>query len=181
MAFSLSTLSKSLPSLANSQPVPSPSTTLQLPKKASTFAPLVSPKSTPKSLTSSLATADEITAITCPSLAYSNTLFFKSGIYNVQVVVADNEPEEKLLGRFRRAVFKAGVIQECRRRRFFETSQEKRKRKAREASKKNRKSFRRPQPRVLAQAKEESPKKKDDDEVDNWELPEGDLPYCDHI
>lgn len=55
--------------------------------------------------------------------------------------MADNEPEEKLLGRFRRAVFRAGVIQECKRRKFFETSQEKRKRKHREAAKKNRKRF----------------------------------------
>lgn len=55
--------------------------------------------------------------------------------------MAENEPEEKLLGRFRRAVFKAGVIQECKRRRFFESSQDKKKRKAREASKRNRKRF----------------------------------------
>ncbi|XWS60319.1 hypothetical protein CRYUN_Cryun07bG0025800 [Craigia yunnanensis] len=35
---------------------------------------------------------------------------------------------------------------------------------------------RRPQPKVSAQAKEKTPKKKNDDEDDNWELPEGDLP-----
>ncbi|XWS37152.1 hypothetical protein CRYUN_Cryun19dG0018400 [Craigia yunnanensis] len=176
MAFSFSSLSKSLSSLPKSHSLFSPATTLRLPKKASAFAPLVSVwdlKSTSTCLSSSLRTADDITALTCPSLAYANTLFFKSGNYNVQVVVAENEPEEKLLGRFRRAVFKAGVIQECKRRRFFETSREKKRRKAREASKRNRK--RRPQPKVPAQAKEETPKK-DDDEDDNWELPEGDLP-----
>ncbi|XVE56650.1 hypothetical protein DITRI_Ditri04bG0027700 [Diplodiscus trichospermus] len=187
MAFSLSSLSKSLSSLLLSQSLPispsfvSPSsTTIHLPKNASGFTPLVSswdPKSTSKStcLSSSLTTADGVTAITCPSLAYANTLFYKSGYYNVQVVVAENEPEEKLLGRFRRAVFKAGVIQECKRRRFFESSHDRKKRKAREASRRNRR--RRPQPKVSAKAKEETPKKKDDDEEDNWELPEGDLPY----
>ncbi|OMO94625.1 Ribosomal protein S21 [Corchorus capsularis] len=187
MAFSLS---KSLSSLflpSRSQPSLVSPPSLQLPvKKASTR------------VSSSLTTADEITAVTCPSLAYANTLFFKSGVYNAQVVVAEDEPEEKLLSRFRRAVFLAGVIQECRRRMFFESSQDKKKRKAREASQRNRKSCRgcdssvksthleaikrfwkpyvvrrRPQPKVSAQ--EETPKKKDDEEDDNWELPEGDL------
>ncbi|XP_022736529.1 30S ribosomal protein S21, chloroplastic-like [Durio zibethinus] len=186
MAFSLSSLSKSLSSLLPQQPPPnspslrSPPPTLQLPRKSSGFAPLISildPKPTSSStcLSSSLTTADEIAAITCPSFAYANTLFFKSGCYNVQVVVEENEPEERLLARFRRAVFKAGILQECRRRRFFENSQDKRKRKKREASKRNRK--RRPQPKVSAQAKKETPKKKVDDEDDNWELPEGNLPY----
>ncbi|KAK6127728.1 hypothetical protein DH2020_038534 [Rehmannia glutinosa] len=73
-----------------------------------------------------------------PSLKFSNTLFFNSA-YNIQVVVGDDEPEEKLIGRFRREVLKAGVLQECKRRRFFESTQEKRKRKAREAAKRNKK------------------------------------------
>lgn len=77
-------------------------------------------------------------SVVFPSLAFSNTLFFNSA-YNVQVFVGDDEPEEKLISRFRREVFKAGVIQECKRRRFFESTQEKRKRKAREAAKRNRK------------------------------------------
>ncbi|OAY86126.1 uncharacterized protein LOC109724655 [Ananas comosus] len=58
--------------------------------------------------------------------------------YNVQVVVGEDEPEEVLLRRFRREVSKAGVIQECKRRRFFENKQEERKRKAREAGRRNR-------------------------------------------
>ncbi|KAK8583906.1 hypothetical protein V6N13_109295 [Hibiscus sabdariffa] len=173
MAFSLASLSKSLSFLLPPQPIT---------PKPSNFAPPVpqwDPKSTSTStstsLSVSLTAADEIKGVTCPSLAYSNTLFFKSACYNVQVVVGENEPEEKLLGRFRRAVFRAGVIQECKRRRFFETTQEKKKRKAREASRRNRK--RRPYTKVSAQAKEEGPKKKNDDEDDNWGLPEGDLPY----
>jgi len=71
-------------------------------------------------------------------MAFSNTLFFQSP-YNVQVVVAEDEPEERLLNRFRREVLKAGVIQECRRRRYFENKQEEKKRKSREAAKRNRK------------------------------------------
>lgn len=75
-----------------------------------------------------------------PSLPFSNILFFKSA-YNVQVVAGEHEPEEKLIGRFRREVFRAGVIQESKRRRFFESTQEKKKRKCRDAARRNRKRF----------------------------------------
>lgn len=77
-------------------------------------------------------------SVAFPSVAFSNRLLFSSTAYDVQVTVGENEPEDKLIGRFRREVLKAGVIQECKRRRFFETSQEKRKRKVREAAKRNR-------------------------------------------
>ncbi|KAK2632603.1 hypothetical protein EUGRSUZ_L01336 [Eucalyptus grandis] len=112
----------------------------------------------------------------CPALAYANTLFFKS-TYNVQITVDDNEPEERLVNRFRREVAKAGIIPECRRRRFFETQQEYRKRKTREAARRNRR--RRPQAKLAKQAKKEMPQKRraDDEEDDNWDLPQGDLPY----
>ncbi|XP_058102128.1 small ribosomal subunit protein bS21c-like [Magnolia sinica] len=76
-----------------------------------------------------------------PSLGSSTRLLCRSG-YNVQVVVEDNEPEESLVRRFRSKVLRAGVIQECKRRRFFENKQDKKKRKAREASKRNRWRFR---------------------------------------
>lgn len=75
-------------------------------------------------------------AVVCPSLAFSNTLYFRSA-YNVQVLVDDNENEERLLNRFRREVMRAGVIQECKRRRYFENKQEEKKRKHREAAKRN--------------------------------------------
>lgn len=78
----------------------------------------------------------ELSSVICPAAAYANTLFFKSA-YNVQVIVDDNEPEEKLLNRFRREVMRAGVIQECKRRRFFENKQDEKKRKSREAAKRN--------------------------------------------
>ncbi|KAK6127615.1 hypothetical protein DH2020_038653 [Rehmannia glutinosa] len=109
-----------------------------------------------------------------PSLKFSNTLFFNSA-YNIQVVVGDDEPEEKLIGRFRREVLKAGVLQECKRRRFFESTQEKRKRKAREAAKRNKK--RRPRPKVSTHAKAETSKKTEDPDDDNWEFLDIDLPY----
>ncbi|CAL5370431.1 unnamed protein product [Camellia sinensis] len=118
--------------------------------------------------------SSDLTSVMCPSLAYANTLFFRSG-YNVQVIVDDNEPEEKLLNRFRREVMRAGVIQECKRRRFFENKQDEKKRKTREAAKRNRR--RRTQFRGTPQEKQEATKSKKLEEVeDNWELPEGDLP-----
>ncbi|XP_027337414.1 30S ribosomal protein S21, chloroplastic-like [Abrus precatorius] len=112
-----------------------------------------------------------------PALAYSTILYFKS-TYNVQIVVHDDEPEDKLINRFRKEVLKAGVLQECRRRRFFENKHDKIKRKTREASRRNRK--RKPRSRALAEKKLESVAKKKDDEdddIDNWELPDVDIPY----
>ncbi|GLU02252.1 hypothetical protein SLE2022_195080 [Rubroshorea leprosula] len=124
---------------------------------------------------SSSSLSPELSSVICPSLAYANTLFFKSA-YNVQVIVEENEPEERLLIRFRREVMKAGVIQECKRRRFYENKQDKQKRKSREAARRNRR--RRPQSRIPQQNREEdSAAKEDEDAEDNWELPEGDLPY----
>ncbi|XP_059284917.1 small ribosomal subunit protein bS21c-like [Lycium ferocissimum] len=116
----------------------------------------------------------DVTAVVCPSLAYANTLYYKSA-YNVQVIVGDNEPEEKLIGRFRREVMRAGVIQECKRRRYFENSQDEKKRRTRDAARRNRK--RRGPPRNFSEDKQETTKnKRDDDGEDNWELPEGGLP-----
>ena len=59
----------------------------------------------------------------------------------MQVIVDDNEPEERLLGRFRREVMRAGVIQECKRRRFFENKQDEKKRRTRDAAKRNKRRF----------------------------------------
>ncbi|KAJ4865780.1 Ribosomal protein S21 family protein [Raphanus sativus] len=82
------------------------------------------------------------TSVICPSLAYSNTLFFSSSGYNVQVFVEDNESEERLVNRFRREVMRTGVIQECKRRRYFENKQDEKKRRTRDAAKRNKKRFR---------------------------------------
>ncbi|GKE19122.1 30S ribosomal protein S21, chloroplastic-like protein, partial [Tanacetum coccineum] len=109
--------------------IPPPPSHISL-SKDSTFTPLTATSSSRRS-------SNELMSVVCPSLAYANTLYFRSA-YNVQVIVEDNEPEEKLLGRFRREVMKAGVIQECKRRRYFENKQEEKKRKHREAAKRNR-------------------------------------------
>ncbi|XP_010554107.1 PREDICTED: uncharacterized protein LOC104823979 [Tarenaya hassleriana] len=127
----------------------------------------------PASTYSSGSMSSELASVIYPSLAYANTLFFSSG-YNVQVLVDENEPEERLLNRFRREVMRAGVIQECKRRRFFENKQDEKKRRTRDAAKRNRK--RRPQSRFSQQNKEEAPKSKTEDE-DNWDMPDGDTPY----
>ncbi|KAG6720248.1 hypothetical protein I3842_03G049800 [Carya illinoinensis] len=132
--------------------------------------PLVSQEGPLSSYSSSSA------SVICPTLAHANTLYFKSA-YNVQVIVDDNEPEERLLNRFRREVMRAGVIQECKRRRFFENKQDEKKRRTREAAKRNKR--RRPQLRAPPQDKqaEAKTKKKEDDDEDNWDLPEeGDIP-----
>lgn len=144
-----SSLLNSLSSLCLSNPQPPPpqitlpqispsppSTTTTISHTVKTQPPLI-PLPTKERVQSSPLPSD-LLAVLCPSLAHSNTLFFKSA-YNLQVIVGENEPEEKLIGRFRRDVLRAGIIQECKRRRFFETNQEKRKRKTREAAKRNRK------------------------------------------
>ncbi|GAY61097.1 hypothetical protein CUMW_207110 [Citrus unshiu] len=175
--FSFILPSNALPK--NSTPLAQPNhlsvSSQQKPKNAlfSKVAPAQPQESHDSSSSSSSST--ELASVICPSLAYANTLFFKSA-YNVQVVVDENEPEERLLNRFRREVMRAGVIQECKRRRFFETKQDEKKRKTREAAKRNRR--RRSQFRVPVQNRQEAtPTKKDDDDEDNWELPEGGIPY----
>ncbi|CAN6859524.1 hypothetical protein Bca4012_053106 [Brassica carinata] len=117
-----------------------------------------------------------------PSLANANLVFFKSGNYNVEVVPKDGETEEQLVNDFKRSVFRAGVLQETRRRRFFESSQEKRKRKTKEAAKKYRK--RRPNPKPKPYSAPEVPKnRREVEEDDNWELPpeEIEIPYTDRF
>ncbi|XP_031491309.1 30S ribosomal protein S21, chloroplastic-like [Nymphaea colorata] len=106
-----------------------------------------------------------------------STTAFSVTAYNVQIMVEENEPEEALLRRFRREVSRAGIIQECKRRRFFENKQELKKRKAREAGRRNRR--RRSTPSSPPSAADDSAraKKTADEEDDNWDLPEGDLPF----
>ncbi|KAG7017820.1 30S ribosomal protein S21, chloroplastic, partial [Cucurbita argyrosperma subsp. argyrosperma] len=116
----------------------------------------------------------ELASVICPSLAFANTMFFRSA-YNVQVIVDDNEPEERLLNRFRREVMRAGVIQECKRRKFFENPHDVKKRKSREAAKRNRR--RRPQQRFTPQDKQDVPATKQEADDDNWDLPEEGIPY----
>ncbi|MCO5609574.1 hypothetical protein L7F22_063804 [Adiantum nelumboides] len=74
-----------------------------------------------------------------PSLQFANMMWFK-GPYNTQIFVGENEPADSVVKRFRRAVMQAGVISECRRRRFFETPQEITKRKRQAAQRRRSKS-----------------------------------------
>ncbi|KAE8695722.1 30S ribosomal protein S21 [Hibiscus syriacus] len=119
----------SSPSPSKAPPINNLSLLSQKPKNA-----LVS-LSAQEAQSSSLST--KLSSVICPSLENANTLFFKSS-YNIQIIVDDNEPEERLLNRFRREVMRVGVIQECKRRRFFENKQDEKKRKSREAAKRNR-------------------------------------------
>ncbi|KAK2409326.1 30S ribosomal protein S21, chloroplastic [Trifolium repens] len=129
--------------------------------------------------------------IAYPTLTYSNSttsLSVKSAHsdhYNVQIIVEEDEPEEKLINRFKIEVLRARVFQECRRRRFFENKQDKIKRKAREAVIRNRNQQRRPYARFHSQNNYYDPfdfpsKEKDDDseDEDNWEIFDVDVPYA---
>ncbi|XP_038894121.1 30S ribosomal protein S21, chloroplastic-like [Benincasa hispida] len=131
------------------------------------------PKSKPARL---FATRGSVT----PSSQEPKGVFSGMRIYNVLITVGENESEDQLVNRFRRQVLRAGILQECKRRRFFENSQAKRKRKAREAAKRNRKRwFRRPQSRAEEQPNKKTPQRKNrDEEDDNWDFYQVDLPYC---
>ncbi|CAH9116322.1 unnamed protein product [Cuscuta europaea] len=118
-----------------------------------------------------------ISSVALPSLDFADVLFFKSPC-NVEIIVDEDEPEESLVGRFRREVIRAGVLQECRYRRFFESNQEKKKRKSRNAARRNRK--RRFQPRfqqgAMDKTQEEEGGYKSDE--DNWDFSDYELPYA---
>ncbi|KAJ0585564.1 putative ribosomal protein S21 [Helianthus annuus] len=125
-------LLNSLSSLSLSSSPPPPPTTVSLSSTSSstkTLTTITQPPITPLIHN----TSNNIHSLLYPSLAYSYKLFFKTP-YNVQVIVGPDESEESLIGRFRREVFRANIIQECKRRRFFETNQEMRKRKIRDAA-----------------------------------------------
>lgn len=64
-----------------------------------------------------------------PSSEYANVMRFKGKHYNAQVFVGEDEPADAVVRRFRKAVMDAGVISECKRRRFFESPQDIAKRK----------------------------------------------------
>lgn len=94
------------------------------------------------------------------------------GSYNAQIFAGENESEDSVVRRFRREVFKAGVFEECRRRRYFESKQEVKKRKSRAAVKRN--VPRRPPKKPT---KETKVKEEEEEEEDNWELPDGDIGF----
>ncbi|CAL9206368.1 unnamed protein product [Musa hybrid cultivar] len=182
MLASLGSFLSSLPFLVPPTEKPPPPPPVPFPKpKTDGFPPASIRSSAPVRPPSEVTMPAEKEGLVCscyPSLALANLFYARGGYYNAQVVVGEDEPEEVLLRRFKREVMKAGVIQECKRRRWFENEQEKKKRKARDAARRNRK--RRYQPKVRKQDNQEEPKAKiqEEEEKDNWEIPEGELPYC---
>lgn len=109
---------------------------------------------------------------------------FSASPYNVQIIVEDDEPEERFLNRFRREVFSAGIIQECKRRKRFENPQDEKKRRVRDAAKRNRRNkfARRPMGEGGNSSRgsynnymEDDPRPKKEEDDDNWDLPEEDV------
>ncbi|CAK8562923.1 unnamed protein product [Lathyrus sativus] len=118
--------------------------------------------------------------IAYPKLSHSisTTLFFaKSRPHNVEIVVDEDDPGDEFITRFRREVFRVGVFQECRRRRFFETPIDKIKRKRRQAAMRKRR-WRNVRTRITDESDSSNQEKvDDDDEEDNWDLSDVDFPF----
>lgn len=93
------------------------------------------------------------------------------GAYNAQIFVGEGESEDSVVRRFRNEVFKAGVFEECRRRRFFESKQDAKKRKRRSAIR--RKVPRRPPQKPIEKTEAED----DEEEEDNWDFPDRDIGF----
>ncbi|CAK9194063.1 unnamed protein product [Sphagnum jensenii] len=102
-----------------------------------------------------------------PSLQYANLMWFR-GSYNAQVFVGEDEPADSVVRRFRKAVMMAGVIPECRRRRFFETPQDIVKRKQQNARRKKPRRFTGPRPEGFGEKKEGGRSNANDDNDDFW-------------
>lgn len=140
MAVALTAVSKFFSSLvptklSSPQPPIKVVTSLKLPKtRATEYAPIVTNRAT--EFDPLVTGHHDITAVVWPSVVNANIFYY----YNVQINVGDDDPEEKTLKRFRSAVLRAGIIQECKRRRFFESNREKKKRKAKFAAQRNRKT-----------------------------------------
>lgn len=79
-------------------------------------------------------------------------------VCDLQVVVGPDEPQDSAMKRFRREVMSAGLVQEVRRRRYFENSVDARKRKEKDCRIKTRRDRKFP-PRTYSQtmAPEPSP------------------------
>ncbi|CAK0786154.1 hypothetical protein CVIRNUC_009367 [Coccomyxa viridis] len=80
------------------------------------------------------------------SLSSSNgtasKLYMKSShAYHVEVLVGDDEPPENALKRFRWATKTSGLVQEARRRRYFENTQDEKKRRIKDGHMKKSKRY----------------------------------------
>uniref|UniRef100_A0A0D9VD54 30S ribosomal protein S21, chloroplastic n=1 Tax=Leersia perrieri TaxID=77586 RepID=A0A0D9VD54_9ORYZ len=91
--------------------------------------------------------------------------------YNVQILVDENEGEESIFRRFRREVMRAGVLQEIKRRRRYESKKDEKLRKAREAGRRNRRRRMMEEPRFPEEdADSEAARRARDEDKDNWEI-----------
>ncbi|KAG0624685.1 hypothetical protein M758_3G267300 [Ceratodon purpureus] len=97
---------------------------VKLPLQAVSAAqPLSLTHGEPSSSSSSSSSSASVLSVLHPGMEFVNVMFFK-GSYNAQVFVGEDEPADSVVRRFRKAVMQAGVIPECRRRRFHETPQD---------------------------------------------------------
>ncbi|KAL2631090.1 hypothetical protein R1flu_015776 [Riccia fluitans] len=87
-----------------------------------------------------LSVSSDRDAILDPQMKFANLMWFR-GAYNAQIFVSEDEPADSVVRRFRKAVMQAGVIPECRRRRFFETPQDIVKRKQQNAQRRKSRRF----------------------------------------
>ncbi|KAJ7529269.1 hypothetical protein O6H91_15G041100 [Diphasiastrum complanatum] len=106
--------------------------------------------------------------IVYPGLHNANIMWFNRPV-NAQITVGQDESADSMVRRFRKAVMQAGVIPECRRRRFFESPQDKVKRK-KQALRKRRSRFKGPGfgSDPFAERDISLPAAADDDD-DNWD------------
>ncbi|KAG5534715.1 hypothetical protein RHGRI_022744 [Rhododendron griersonianum] len=138
-------------------PPPHKSHFLRLPLSSS-FPPLRNRNQGCKSLLSS-------------SEPFSSTEPFSScESFNVEVEIDEDDNEDRLIEEFRREVIRAGVIQECVRRKFHENKHEKKKRKNREAARRNRKRRTPYRDPALDEAEAARNREEEDRDDDNWDF-----------
>lgn len=135
------------------------------------FPRVLSPALSVKPLISGGAYDAQIFAWENESAASSVKPLISRGAHNAQIFVGEGESEESVVRRFRREVFKAGVFEECRRRRFFESKQDVKKRKRRSAIRRN--APRRPLQKPIKITEAED----DEEEEDNWDFPDRDVGF----
>lgn len=88
-------------------------------------------------LASALTSAATPSSLVDPSGPFVNVLWAAaSNSYNTQILVGDTESTESVVRRFKKVCLDANIVNECRRRRYFETKQDIVKRKQKEAARK---------------------------------------------
>ena len=91
--------------------------------------------------------------------------------YNVQIVVDENEGEDSIFRRFRREVMRAGLLQEIKRRRRYESKKDEKIRKAREAGRRNRRRRMMDDRRFPEdEGDSDAVRSRRDEDDDNWEV-----------